>query len=149
MIAPLEFAFEVAAGAEHCYRTWTERIDRWWPATHSESGDPGLSVHLEPRLGGRLYERTSGGVEYEWGQVTLWEPFLRFGYLWHIRRPREESTDVTVSFVELGPRRTRIEIRQTAWERVGTDAPTWRDRNRGAWTTLFPHFIEYAERNDE
>jgi hypothetical protein len=145
MIAPLDFAFEVAASAEHCFRTWTERIDRWWPATHSESGDADLTVHLEPKLGGRLFERTAAGVEHEWGEVTLWEPPRRFGYLWHIRRAREESTDVVVSFEPLAPSRTRVDIHQASWERVGSDAPTWRDRNEGAWTSLFPHFIAYAE----
>lgn len=147
MIAPLEFSFEVAAAPEHCFRTWTERIDRWWPSTHSESGDRGLTVVLEPRLGGRLYERTSAGVEHEWGEVTLWEPPSRFGYLWHIRRPRQQSTDVVISFAEAGPGKTRIDIRQEAWERVGADAPSWRDRNEGAWTSLFPHFLAYLESN--
>ena len=90
MIEPLEFAFEVATGREHAFRTWTEKIDRWWPSTHSESGDPELTVVLEPRLGGRLYERTSAGVEHDWGRITLWEPPTRFGYSWHIRRPPAE-----------------------------------------------------------
>jgi hypothetical protein len=143
---PLEFTFEVATSLEHAFRTWTLRIDRWWPSTHSESGDPELTVVLEPRLGGRMYERTRDGIEYEWGQITLWEPPVRLGYSWHIRRPPNESTDVLISFTELAPRRTRVDIHQTAWERVGPDAPDWRDRNRTAWTSLFPHFTAYAER---
>lgn len=145
MIEPLEFTFEVATSVEHAFRTWTERMDRWWPSTHSESGDPDLTVVLEPCLGGRMYERTRDGTEYEWGRITLWDPPVRFGYSWHIRRPANESTEVLISFTELEPRRTRIRIQQSDWERVGPGAPQWRARNRTAWTSLFPHFIEYAE----
>ena len=41
-------------------------------------------VTLEPRLGGRIYERTSDGTEIDWGEITDWDPPRRLAYLWHI-----------------------------------------------------------------
>jgi hypothetical protein len=55
--------------AEHAFRVFTEGIGTWWPLhTHSisvmddGSGAPETAV-MEPRVGGRLYERTRDGRE--------------------------------------------------------------------------------------
>ncbi|HYU83171.1 MAG TPA: hypothetical protein VEK80_00080, partial [Kribbellaceae bacterium] len=86
MIEPLRLSFEVACPAEHAFRVWTAKISRWWPADHTVTGEPGLDVVLEPRVGGRIFERTAAGAEHEWGEITAWEPPRRLGYLWHLRR---------------------------------------------------------------
>jgi Activator of Hsp90 ATPase homolog 1-like protein len=144
MIEPLRLSFELACSQEHAFSTWTERIGDWWPRSHSVSGDPARVV-LEPRLGGRLFERTATGDEIAWGEVTLWEPPRRLGYLWHLRRDRTDATDVEITFTERGDRTTRVEIEHRGWERLG-DAASWRERNRQAWSTLLPHYKEAVER---
>jgi hypothetical protein len=70
------------------------RIGTWWPADHTVTGDDDLAVVLEPRRGGRIFERTRDGVEHDWGEVTIWEPPTRLGYTWHLRRDRADATDV-------------------------------------------------------
>jgi hypothetical protein len=35
---------------------------------------------------------------------------------------------------------TRLEITHTGWERLGAEAETWRDANRGGWAGLLPVF---------
>jgi uncharacterized protein YndB with AHSA1/START domain len=146
-LEPLVYSFELACSAEHAFRTWTERISTWWPASHTVSGEPDATVVLEPELGGRLLERTASGDEHVWGEITEWEPPERLGYLWFIRRDRADATDVVVTFTPLAEARTQVEILHTAWERLG-DGETWRERNIGGWTGVLPHFIELAERND-
>ena len=141
MIEPLAISFEVGCSAEHAFSTWTDRIASWWPADHSVSGEHELAVVLEPGVGGRIYERTASGVEHDWGEVTAWEPPDRLGYLWHLRRDREQATEVEIRFVALSPSATRVEIEHRGWERLGDEGQTWRDRNRGGWETLLPHFI--------
>lgn len=144
MIDPLTVDLELRCTAAHAFATWTERFGSWWPAAHTVSGDPAATVHLEPRLGGRIYERTADGVEVEWGEVTTWEPPHRLGYLWHIRRTREAATDVLVHFEDVdGGSVVRIE--HTGWERLGDEAASWRDANRGGWSGLLPHFRTAAE----
>jgi hypothetical protein len=147
-IPPLAFTFELECSAEHAFRTWTERIDAWWPAGHTVSGEHDVRVVLEPRLGGRLLERTASGIEHEWGEITAWEPPARFAYLWYIRRDRADATDVEITFTPLGPGRARVDILHTAWERLGADGQGWRDRNTGGWNGVLPSFIALAERND-
>ena len=145
MIPPLEIRFDVAAPQVHAFETWTSRIDSWWPRTHSVSEDDALTVVLEPQLGGRLYERTSSGDEFDWGEVTVWEPPDRFGYLWHLRRDRADATDVLITFVPLDERSTRVDIRHTGWERLGDGGQDWREQNQGGWSGVLPSYIATAE----
>lgn len=143
MTEPLRLSFEVACPPEHAFSTWTERFSAWWPRSHSVSGEP-VDVVLEPGVGGRMYERAPDGAEIDWGEVTVWEPPTRFGYLWHMRRDRADATDVAISFVDLGNGATRVEIQHAGWERLGADAESWRERNERAWSTLIPYYEEAA-----
>jgi hypothetical protein len=145
MTEPLSLRLELACSPEHAFAVWTSRIDSWWPADHTVTGQPGVEVVLEARLGGRIYERTADGTEHDWGEVTLWEPPHRLGYLWHLRRDRADATDVEIRFVPTVGRRTVVEIEHRGWERLGTDADVWRDRNRMGWSTLLPHYSMAAE----
>ena len=98
MIEPIRLSFEVRASPAHAFEVWTGRISQWWPADHTVSGSPGLTVVLEPRAGGRIFERESGGTEHEWGEVTVWDPPSRLVYLWHLRRDRADATEVEIRF---------------------------------------------------
>lgn len=146
MIEPLRLSFEVGCLPDHAFAVWTRDIDRWWPADHTATGGTDLVVVLEPRVGGRIFERTPSGEEHDWGEVTIWEPPARLGYLWHLRRDRADATEVEIRFVAAGPDRTRVEIEHRGWQALGADGPSWRDRNAGGWATLLPWFVAEAER---
>jgi uncharacterized protein YndB with AHSA1/START domain len=134
---PLELEFTVECSPEHAFSTWTERIDQWWPKGHSVSSDPDLAVVIEPRLGGRIFERTPSGDEHDWGEVTTWEPPRAFGYLWHIAQDRSDATDVEIRFEPAGER-TRVTIQHAGWERLGARAEHLRGRNRKGWAGVIP-----------
>lgn len=99
MIDPIRIEFDVACTPEHAFDTWTTRIGDWWPSSHSVSGLPEIEVVLEGWAGGRIFERAPGGAEHDWGEITLWEPPARLGYLWHLRSDRVAATDVEIRFV--------------------------------------------------
>jgi hypothetical protein len=61
-IDPLRLSFEIDRPADHAFEILTTRLSSWWPKGHSASGDPDTVVTLEPRLGGRIFERTSDGA---------------------------------------------------------------------------------------
>jgi uncharacterized protein YndB with AHSA1/START domain len=136
---PLELSFTVACPPDEAFRLWTEGIDTWWPPTHSVSADPGLIVHLEPRVGGRIYERTAAGEEHEWGEILAWEPPRRLVYLWHLRFDRADATEVEVSFTPAGGGAT-VAIVHRGWERLGAAGPERRERNRAGWTGVTERF---------
>jgi hypothetical protein len=96
---------------------------------------------LQSGVGGRIFERTSDGVEHDWGEVTLWNPPTQLAYLWHLGADRTAATEVEVRFVARDAATTRIEIEHRGWEQLGETADQWRDRNRVGWDTLLPHFL--------
>ena len=144
MIEPIRLSFEVACPPDRAFDVWTADIDRWWPADHTVTGTDDLLIVLEPRAGGRIFERTPGGVEHDWGEVTIWEPGRRLGYLWHLRRDRADATEVEIRFAPAGVHRTRVDIEHRGGEVLGAEGESWRDRNRGGWATLLPWYVEAA-----
>jgi hypothetical protein len=147
MPEPLRIDQELACPPEHAFRTWTERFGTWWPPSHTVSGSPETIV-LEPRAGGRIYERTPDGDEVDWGWITAWDPPHGLTYRWHLRRDASDATDVDIRFVGIDGG-TRMEITHTGWERLGAEAETWRNANRGGWGGLLPHFAAAVDEQEQ
>ena len=141
MIEPIRLSFEVDCPVDHAFEVWTAGIATWWPTDHTVSSEDDLTVVLEGRPGGRIFERLASGVEHDWGEVTIWEPPTRLGYSWHLNRDRSDATDVEIRFAATGDAATRVEIEHRGWERLGAGGEDWRDRNYGGWATLLPHFV--------
>lgn len=132
--------------AQHAFDTWTTRASSWWPKAHTMSLEEGLQVVFEGRVGGRIFERTQGGAEHEWGEITIWEPPRRLGYLWRIATDAVSATEVEISFVEAGEDRTRVDIEHRGWERLGERGDGWRTVNGGGWGGVLPVYREACAR---
>ncbi len=143
MIEPIRLTFDVECSVGHAFDVWTHQIAAWWPVDHTVSAEHDLEVVLEGRLGGRIFERRRNGLEHDWGKVTIWEPPNRLGYTWHLNRDRSDATEVEIRFLPAGST-TRVEIEHRGWERLGAEGLDWRDRNRGGWATLLPHYVAAA-----
>jgi hypothetical protein len=141
MIEPLRLSFVVRCAAEHAFTVWTARASLWWPVSHTATEAPGVRVIFEPRVGGRIFERTPAGAEVEWGQITVWEPPDRLVYSWHINADRSDATEVEVRFVDQEATTTWDEIEHRGWERLGAPGLACRDRNRAGWDAVLPPFI--------
>ena len=143
MIEPIRLELEVDCAAEQAFRVWTALTSRWWPADHTVSVEPDLEVVFEPRVGGRIFERTAAGAEHDWGEIRVWEPPSRLVYTWHLRQDRADATEIELRFVPLsGGSRTRLEIEHRNWERLGDRGVARRDANFGGWRTLLPHYVD-------
>lgn len=136
---PLEIDFRVNCTPERAFETWAQRTSLWWPHGHSVSAVPGLVVVFEPRPGGRIYERTPGGEEHDWGEVLAWEPPRRLIYLWHLRFDRADATEVEISFIAAGEQ-TQVTIVHRGWERLGAKGVERRARNRKGWEGVIEAF---------
>jgi uncharacterized protein YndB with AHSA1/START domain len=126
------------------FRVWTEQINLWWPKSHSRSRDPNTTVMLEARAGGRLYERTSQGVEHDWGEVTAWEPPHHFAFNWYLGSGPAQPTHVDVRFANQGAENTRVEVTHRGPELIGE----LRSRNQSiydaSWQTVLMAYSEFT-----
>ena len=108
---------------------------------------------LEPRLGGRWYERGVDGSECEWGRVLAWEPPRHVAVSWNIdgnfqyEADPERCSRVDVTFRADGPTRTRVELVHSEIERHGATAEALRDGvgSGGGWQSLLEAFAETAQ----
>ncbi len=75
----------VNAPQAHAFAVFTEQHGAWWPLkTHHIGAHPAETAIIEPRAGGRWFERSSNGVECDWGRVLVWEPPHRIVLSWDI-----------------------------------------------------------------
>lgn len=125
---------------EVAFRVWTEQIDRWWPKGHSRSGDPGTLVALERQVGGRLYERTAGGVEYTWGQVLIWNPPRHLAYSWYLGSSAEQPTHVDVRFSATPAGFTRLDVTHRGPELIGELWARTNTRFAAAWEQVLASY---------
>ena len=137
--APVRKSIEVAVGRDRAFAVFTARIGRWWPRKNSIGASPQVDVVLEPRSGGRWYERGEDGSETPWGQVLAFEPPTRLLLAWRINGqwaydPSCE-TEVEVLFREAGPAAPRVDLEHRKLEAFGDRAEAMRTMFDGldAW----------------
>lgn len=116
---PIDLAFE-------CF---TREIDLWWrrgPKYRRAGVRSGL-IHLEPQVGGRLFESIDSGAAHptvvEIGRVRAWEPPHRVAFSWRGGNfVDDEITEVDVRFVAQGEA-TLVTVVHTGWARLRADHP--------------------------
>ena len=112
-VAPVRKNIRVSAPQAHAFDVFAARFDAWWPRDHHIGKAEIAEAIIEPRLGGRWYERGEDGSECEWGRVLAWEPPSRFVLSWRINSkfvPDETvESEVEVRFIPDGAG-TRVEL---------------------------------------
>jgi uncharacterized protein YndB with AHSA1/START domain len=150
VVPPVVRSIVVEAPPERAFRVFTEEIGRWWPVrTYSIGEAKAERAGLEPRLGGRLYERWTDGTECLWGEITIWEPPTRLAYWWKPNQERpHQPTEVEVTFdaVEGG---TRVVVEHRGWEALGELAERARSSYDKGWAVVLEPFRSAAERRSE
>lgn len=74
----------VKASPERAFQVFTAGMTRWWPKTHHISPVDFEAVVVEPKAGGRWYERGVDGSECDWGTVDAWQPPGRVVLVWQL-----------------------------------------------------------------
>jgi uncharacterized protein YndB with AHSA1/START domain len=130
---------------EAAFRLYTEGIARWWPLQKFSVGEEDSdAVVLEPRKGGRLYERTKSGEEHAWGTVLGWDPPRRLVHTWHPGREPESAQQVEITFEQEGAG-TRVELVHTGWEKLGDRAPEAFTNYEGGWDIVLGRYSQTAD----
>jgi uncharacterized protein YndB with AHSA1/START domain len=130
----LRKVIDVAAPQAIAWRVFAEQVGSWWPlATHKIGKVNAVDAVIEPRVGGRWYERGDDGSTCDWGRVLVWEPYSRLVLSWDITADWQYNpslqTEVEVRFIPEGEGRTRVELEHRRLDR-------YRDR-RDEMRTIF------------
>jgi uncharacterized protein YndB with AHSA1/START domain len=139
--APIALAFEV----------FTSRIESWWPMASHHIGQADCAVvRIEPRAGGRWYERGVNGVECVWGRVAVWEPSQRVVLIWQLSAQWQFDpslhTEVDVRFTAIDDRSTLVELEHRGLEAYGANASAMRDAfsSPEGWNGMLDHYAQVA-----
>lgn len=142
----------VAAPPERAFAVFTEGLGGWWPLQpYSIGEEPAVDAVLEPREGGRWFERSAGGVECDWGRVRVWDPPRRVVLTWEISadwQPDPTATsEVDVRFSALDGGRTLVELEHRGLETYAERADEMRGifGSENGWGALLSHFASAAE----
>ena len=154
MLGSVRRTITVETSRERAFALFTERAGSWWPATHHIAPQPFVAVVMEPRVGGRWFERSTEGAECEWGHVLAWEPPSRVVLAWQLTAEWKyepdmaKASEVEVRFVAEGAKRTRVELEHRGFERHGAGAEKMRTAVEGpsGWTQCLAQFNEATQR---
>ena len=135
------------ATQEHAFEVFTARFGDWWPmASHHTGDEDAETVIIEPRVGGRWFERGISGTETMWGYVTAWEPPKRLVLAWHLS-PQftfdpDVASEVEVTFHADGPTTTRVVLEHRKLEVYGDAAAALRSSidGEGGWGAIIEEF---------
>jgi uncharacterized protein YndB with AHSA1/START domain/uncharacterized protein YciI len=122
----------VDAAPQRAFDVFTAGIDRWWPRQGYSIGSAALrEAVLEPRAGGRWFERGEDGSECDWGRVLVWDPPHRLVLAWQISHDWAFDptlvTEVDVRFTAQPDGRTRIDLEHRHLDRYGEHAAQMRE----------------------
>jgi uncharacterized protein YndB with AHSA1/START domain len=152
-IEPVRRSIEVELPAAEAFALYTEEMGEWWPKSHHIGKAEFVTVVVEPKAGGRVYEVSPDGTECDWGKVLEWDPPRRLVTSWHLdgdwtfHADPARASEVVVSFVPMGEGATRVELEHRHFERhdhaaalaEGVGSP-------GGWTLVLEGYVARAKR---
>ena len=136
---------------DEAFQLFTAGMGDWWPLGRCHFGQVApVTVVLEPRTGGRWYERGEDGSESPWGETLVFEPSRRVVMSWRVdpdwHYDPAVRTEVEVTFVPDGPAACRVQLEHRSLEQLGADAARLQatfDAEDG-WTELLRHFAGFS-----
>jgi uncharacterized protein YndB with AHSA1/START domain len=125
-ITPVRYELTVPISTDQAFKLFTEGFNSWWIGHHIGKADLQEAV-LEPKAGGRWYERGVDGTECEWGKVLVFDPPGRLVITWQINAQWEYDSDpdhaseIEVLFTEHDGQ-TKVDFQHRYIERLGAGA---------------------------
>jgi uncharacterized protein YndB with AHSA1/START domain len=150
-IPALHGTLTVDVPLDRAFRVFTESFDSWWPREYHIGQTEMAEAVLEPRAGGRWYERGTDGSQCDWGRVLAWEPPHRLVVTWQINGRWQydpdpaHASEVELRFIADGPDRTRVEFEHRHLDRLvmGEDLSE-AFKGAGGWSSVLQRFADAA-----
>lgn len=155
--SPVRKSVRVKAPINRAFHVFVEQMESWWPATHHIGKTPFESIYVEPRAGGRWYERDANGHQCEWGTVLAWDPPHRVAFSWHLGPGHDQpgwqfnpdmakASEVEIRFTAEGPQATLVELEHRNLERHGEGHEQLRAvfDGPGAWVSILEKYANAA-----
>jgi uncharacterized protein YndB with AHSA1/START domain len=141
----------VQAPVDVAWRVFTQKMGQWWPLTAYKIGKvPAVDAIIEPRVGGRWYERGEDGSTCQWGSVLTWEPpsllVLSYDISADWQYDPELQTELEIRFIAEGKNATRVELEHRRLDRYGARRDQMRKifDTEGDWGRLLQGFAQIA-----
>jgi uncharacterized protein YndB with AHSA1/START domain len=147
--APVRKSIFVNATQDQAFDVFTDGMGRWWPKSH-KLGEAELDAQIvEPKEGGRWYQRMVDGSECEIGRVAAWEPPAHILLIWQLDAQWSFDPDLMTEVeVRLTPEGggTRVELEHRNLERLGDSAEGFREAidAPGGWSGLLELYAKAA-----
>jgi len=134
----------VRAAPDRVFALFSEDFARWWPLARVHTGPDPVECAIEPRVGGRVFERAADGRETPWGTVLAYDPPHCLAFSWIVELSVEQAQLVEIRFTA-EDRGTRVELTHSGWEKLGDAAASQRERYDRGWGNVFERcFVDYA-----
>jgi uncharacterized protein YndB with AHSA1/START domain len=154
-IPPLGGTITVGVPVDQAFRVFTQSFNMWWPAQYHIGQADMAEAILEPREGGRWYERGVDGSECDWGRVLAWQPPHRLVVTWQINGEwqydpdPDHASEIEVRFTTDGPGQTVVELEHRHLDRL-VDGQALRDgiTGGGGWGALLDLYAKAAANAD-
>ncbi len=141
----------VEAPQATAWRVFTANMSSWWPLEHYKIGKAkAVAAVVEPRVGGRWYERGDDDSTCDWGTVLAWEPPSRLVLSWDITADWQYDpklkTEIEIRFIPEGTDATRVELEHRRLDRYGARRDEMRRifDTEGDWGRLLGTFAQVA-----
>jgi uncharacterized protein YndB with AHSA1/START domain len=143
-VPPVIKAVSVRVAPARAFEFFARDLARWWPLAQFHTGPDPVDCAIDPRVGGRVFERAADGRETPWGTVLAYEPPDRLAFSWVIGLSAGEEQLIELRFTSEGSG-TRVELTHSGWEKLGARAAALRENYDRGWATLIERcFAEYA-----
>jgi len=151
-VPAVERSVTVSAPIDKAFSVFTDQFAAWWPSSFQINPNGYEAAYIEPRLGGRWFERAPDGSECDWGQVLAWEPPDKVLLSWHLTSGYDydpdpaHASEVEITFVALGPSTTRVDISHRKFERTIDGAKVAESvGGEGGWGNLLDRFADLVD----
>jgi uncharacterized protein YndB with AHSA1/START domain len=135
---------------EKAFAVFVERLNTWWPREFTWGKDRLAEIGIEPRTGGRAFERTTDGTVSTWGKVLTLDRPRHIVLAWQIRPDRSPEPEealasrLDVRFIATDQGKTELLLVHRDFPRHGDGWEKYQGEMAKRWPALIDAYLRAA-----